>query len=62
MYYLNQSFNVFLSYTLAETFGEESESILQTAELWKQNISAFIGNHAHDVVILIGQCAQNLIY
>lgn len=30
-------------YILAETFGNESESILQTAELWKRNISGFIG-------------------
>eukprot|EP00095_Tigriopus_kingsejongensis_P008340 maker-scaffold395_size185061-snap-gene-0.33 protein:Tk08340 transcript:maker-scaffold395_size185061-snap-gene-0.33-mRNA-1 annotation:"guanylate cyclase 32e-like" len=27
----------------AETFGEEGESILQTARLWRQNVSAFIG-------------------
>ncbi|TRY66505.1 hypothetical protein TCAL_17353, partial [Tigriopus californicus] len=27
----------------AETFGQESESILQTAKLWRQNVSAFIG-------------------
>ncbi|KAL4112523.1 hypothetical protein QTP88_016294 [Uroleucon formosanum] len=32
-----------LSFLVAETYGEESISILETAELWKKNISAFIG-------------------
>jgi len=32
-----------LSFLVAETYGEESTSILETAELWKKNISAFIG-------------------
>ena len=34
---------LFSSYTLMETYGEEKQSILNTAELWKQNISVFIG-------------------
>ena len=34
---------MFSSYTLMETYGEEKQSILNTAELWKQNISVFIG-------------------
>ena len=33
----------YFSFTLAETFGEEQESIHQTAILWKNNVSAFIG-------------------
>ena len=32
-----------LNFTVAETFGEEEESILQTAKLWQNNISAIIG-------------------
>lgn len=32
-----------MSFLVSETFGEESTSILETAELWKKNISAFIG-------------------
>ena len=36
-------YNHSLDYVLAETYGEENESILQTAALWRQNISAFIG-------------------
>eukprot|EP00102_Acyrthosiphon_pisum_P022300 XP_016659510.1 PREDICTED: guanylate cyclase 32E [Acyrthosiphon pisum] len=32
-----------LSFLVAETYGDESTSILETAELWKKNISAFIG-------------------
>lgn len=32
-----------LSFTVAETYGEESESILQTAILWTKNISVYIG-------------------
>ena len=32
-----------LNFTVAETFGEEEESILQTATLWQNNISAIIG-------------------
>lgn len=28
---------------VAETFGEEEESILQTAKLWTFNVSAYIG-------------------
>lgn len=32
-----------LSFLVSETYGEESTSILETAELWKKNISAFIG-------------------
>ena len=31
------------SYTLAETYGEEGQSILNTAKLWTQNVSVFIG-------------------
>ncbi len=31
------------SYLSAETYGEESVSILQTASLWRSNVSAFIG-------------------
>ena len=44
---INQSsylpYNHTLEYILAETYGEESESILQIASLWKQNVSVFIG-------------------
>ena len=36
-------YNHSLDYILAETYGEENESILQLASLWKQNVSAFIG-------------------
>lgn len=32
-----------LEFIVAETFGEEKESILQTAELWMKNVSAYIG-------------------
>ena len=28
---------------MAETFGEEEESILQTAKLWQNNVSAIFG-------------------
>ena len=28
---------------MAETYGEEAESILQTAKLWKKNVSAIFG-------------------
>ena len=31
------------SFSIAETFGSEEESILQTALLWKANVSAYIG-------------------
>ena len=31
------------SYELAETYGLESESILQTANLWRKNVNAIIG-------------------
>ena len=30
-------------YELAETYGLESESILQTAKLWRKNVNAIIG-------------------
>lgn len=32
-----------LSFLVSETYGEESTSILETAELWKKNVSAYIG-------------------
>jgi len=32
-----------LDLMVAETYGQEEESILQTARLWTQNISAYIG-------------------
>lgn len=32
-----------LDMIVAETYGEEEESILQTAKLWTHNISAYIG-------------------
>ena len=32
-----------LDFIVAETYGEEEESILQTALLWKRNVSAYIG-------------------
>ena len=32
-----------LDFIVAETYGEEKESILQTALLWKRNVSAYIG-------------------
>ena len=31
------------SYELAETYGLESESILQTAKLWRKNVNGIIG-------------------
>ena len=31
------------SFELAETYGEEQESIYQVAKLWRDNVSAFIG-------------------
>ncbi|KAL1427122.1 hypothetical protein MTO96_017727 [Rhipicephalus appendiculatus] len=32
-----------LDVLIAETFGRERHSVLQTARLWRQNVSAFIG-------------------
>jgi len=32
-----------LDLLVAETFGEEQTSILMTADLWKKNISAYVG-------------------
>ena len=32
-----------LEMVVAETYGEEKESILQTARLWQQNVSVIIG-------------------
>ncbi|GIY89347.1 ANF_receptor domain-containing protein [Caerostris darwini] len=32
-----------LTFTVAETYGEESESIHQTAVLWTQDIAVYIG-------------------
>ena len=32
-----------LKIVVAETFGEEEESILQTATLWQRNVSAIFG-------------------
>ena len=32
-----------LDMVVAETYGEEQESILQTARLWQQNVSVIIG-------------------
>lgn len=32
-----------LDMVVAETFGEEEESILQTAKLWTLNVSAYVG-------------------
>ncbi|XP_076054417.1 receptor-type guanylate cyclase Gyc76C-like [Oratosquilla oratoria] len=32
-----------LAFEVAETYGQETESILQTARLWNANISAYIG-------------------
>jgi hypothetical protein len=32
-----------LDFLVAETFGEEQTSILMTADLWKKNISAYVG-------------------
>ena len=32
-----------LEMVVAETYGEEQESILQTARLWQQNVSVIIG-------------------
>ena len=31
------------SFSIAETYGSEEESILQTALLWKSNVSVYIG-------------------
>ena len=36
-------FFVHHSFELAETYGEEQESIYQVAKLWRDNVSAFIG-------------------
>ena len=41
---------------MSETYGEEEESILQTAKLWQENVSAIIGpleTCLHEVNILI---------
>lgn len=35
--------NSILNFTVAETYGEERESIYQIARLWTQNISVYIG-------------------
>lgn len=32
-----------LEFVMAETYGEERTSVVRVAELWKSNISAFIG-------------------
>lgn len=32
-----------LAFLVAETYGQERESVLQTARLWSRNVSAFIG-------------------
>ena len=32
-----------LEISVAETYGEEAESILQTAKLWQKNVSAIFG-------------------
>ena len=32
-----------LDFTVAETYGEEENSILQTARLWQQNVSVILG-------------------
>ena len=32
-----------LEIAVAETYGEEEESILQTAKLWQKNVSAIFG-------------------
>ena len=32
-----------LKFLIAETYGEEETSILMTADLWRKNISAYIG-------------------
>ena len=43
-----------LDISVAETFGEEAESILQTAELWQKNVSAFFGpveTCIHEVIL-----------
>ena len=34
---------ILYSFELAETYGEEQESIYQVAKLWRDNVSAFIG-------------------
>ena len=44
-----------LQLVVAETYGEEEESILQTARLWQQNVSAIIGplhTCVHEVSVL----------
>ncbi|GIY13447.1 ANF_receptor domain-containing protein [Caerostris darwini] len=33
----------YLNFTVAETYGDEEESILQVALLWTQNVAAYIG-------------------
>ena len=52
-----------LEMVVAETYGEEQESILQTARLWQQNVSVIIGpveTCVHEVrnklsIVLLGQ-------
>lgn len=35
-----------LTFVVAETYGEEEESILQTAQLWMHNVSAYSTDYA----------------
>jgi hypothetical protein len=39
----SETFESIFSFTIAETYGSEEHSILQTALLWKANVSAYIG-------------------
>ncbi len=40
-------------FTLAETHGSERESILQTAKLWKENVSAYIGPQVKNIELIL---------
>ena len=43
-----------LEISVAETYGEEAESILQTAKLWQKNVSAIFGpveTCIHEVIL-----------
>ena len=49
---------------MSETYGEEEESILQTAKLWQENVSAIIGPletclHEVNILILISMRQNN---
>ena len=42
------------SYEVGETHGSEAESIRATAELWRENVTAFIGRLGNRIVRFSG--------